>query len=238
MFIPFVFATEEVLVPDSYYDQYFQWEEYGSSPYADDLEGQSPTNYFTNDASGSGPTFLTFEDSTENVDTVPTNVNLTVSYKVSVGYAMKIKFYNITADGYDLLDTVTNTGGVYTNASYNVTGYFATIDNINDAKVVFDRDASGGVGMYVDYAELIVTYPGSSPATPNNIPYLDELAELIVPLLVILLCAFVGWRFAKDVGFLAGLNLGVLLCVFYLNFPEWTLVLMVIVDVLSFFGRK
>jgi len=62
----------------------------------------------------------------------------------------------------------------------------------------------------------------------------DQLVAVLVPLIIILFCAFVGYTFARDIGFIAGLNIGVLVCVLMIGFPQYALVLLVIVDVLLF----
>lgn len=59
-----------------------------------------------------------------------------------------------------------------------------------------------------------------------------------VPLVVILFCGAIGYHFAASVGFIAGLNIGIMLAVQLLGFPEWSYVGIVVVDVLYFFGGR
>lgn len=65
--------------------------------------------------------------------------------------------------------------------------------------------------------------------------YIDLIVDVFVPLFIILFCAFLGFHFAEQVGFIAGLNIGVMVCVLCIDFPVYTLVLMVVVDTLLFF---
>lgn len=64
----------------------------------------------------------------------------------------------------------------------------------------------------------------------------EIISEILFPLLVILISGFAGYFFAKTVGFIAGLNVGVLLATLYLDFPEYALIVMAIIDVLLIFG--
>ena len=66
----------------------------------------------------------------------------------------------------------------------------------------------------------------------------EEQNGIVVPLIVILFCAFLGYHFADAIGFIAGVNLGVMLSYLTLGFPAWTMIACIIIDVMYFFGGR
>lgn len=64
----------------------------------------------------------------------------------------------------------------------------------------------------------------------------EIISEILIPLLVVVVCGFAGYFFAKKPGFFAGINVGLLIAVLELGFPEYFLVVLAIVDIVLIFG--
>lgn len=106
--------------------------------------------------------------------------------------------------------------------------------------------AGGGVWEETGTGTInINTLSGDSPLTDITDDILVQLLStgaggtgILIPIIIILVCAFVAWRFAGEVGAVVGINVGIFLCLMFLDFPAWTVIGIVIVDVVYFFGGK
>lgn len=69
--------------------------------------------------------------------------------------------------------------------------------------------------------------------------WLNSTIPFFVPLILVLVCAFSGYKFAGPWGFMAGLNLGIIFTyvIFPSYMPLWAVVTMLVVDGLLLFGK-
>lgn len=86
--------------------------------------------------------------------------------------------------------------------------------------------------------------PSTTPSVPTELTDIwatvGSLIQLIVPLMVVVLPAFFGYKFAGAWGFLAGINIGAILAYVILGaatFPLWGIVVILILDALLLFGK-
>lgn len=110
--------------------------------------------------------------------------------------------------------------------------------------------AAGDYSIGYKLALYLTLYEPESPTpTPTGAPtapptdiwsgtWIENVIGIILPLALILIPAFIGWKFAKAWGFFAGLNVGVILCYVYGQMiPLWGVVVMLVVDGLMLFGK-
>lgn len=111
-------------------------------------------------------------------------------------------------------------------------------DYDNSLGMIFLTGASGETVSYVDLRlNALRTFVGLAVVDPT-VEYIDYMIDFSVYLLLLFIPAVIGYYFAHAVGFIAGLNFGVLLIVLLLGVSEYALVVMGIVDVMLFFGGR
>lgn len=75
-------------------------------------------------------------------------------------------------------------------------------------------------------------------ATNSGITFLTEYMPLFIPLILIMVCGFLGYYFAQGWGFFAGLNVGFILCVTFQYLDIWTMVILAVVDIVFVYGMR
>lgn len=88
---------------------------------------------------------------------------------------------------------------------------------------------SEGIDVRVLVIYLNGEYEVLTPSDVDNI--ISALVSAGVVILVILFCGWLGWKFGGGFGGLVGINVGVLLCVLFMGFPFYSLVLLIIIDI-------
>lgn len=134
--------------------------------------------------------------------------------------------------GADFYDSATNNGFYYHNSLYTTTSVAAIVSIYGDTSPA----ASPTPTPTAD--------PSATAAPPVELTNIwatvGSLIQLIVPLMVVVLPAFFGYKFAGAWGFLAGINIGAILAYVILGatvFPLWGIVVILILDALLLFGK-
>lgn len=133
-----------------------------------------------------------------------------------------------------------------TDSNFNDAYTYHRVPIYEELSNLFDRITIEGCAGLTDDTGIIEVYVSDEEAEPTEAD--EATADILdiflgedgigIPLLVILFCAFLGYHFAETVGFIAGLNLGIMVAYLLLDFPAWTMIVCIIIDVMYFYGGK
>lgn len=122
---------------------------------------------------------------------------------------------------------------------YDATNSYASPSNPTDGTNYNSAEISIYLNLYGIVAATPTPLPTPVPSTDLwTGTWIENIITIILPLALILIPAFLGWKFAKAWGFFAGLNVGVILCYVYGQMvPLWGVIVMVVADGLLLFGK-
>lgn len=128
----------------------------------------------------------------------------------------------------------TNAGATYHNGGWQAAQDVMTLDVYGQAEaattpiptVTASPTASSGNWIDDQYG-----------ATNEGIAFLTDYMPVFVPLILILVCGFLGYYFAGAWGFFAGFNIGTILAFTFGYLELWAIVLIAVIDAVLIFGN-
>lgn len=162
------------------------------------------------------------------------------SYALVIQCVQKVSGAGYILAGGSVTDTTNATGTTYHNGGWDY--IYGTYDHSYMALQIYgDTEDQTPSPTPTPDPEATATPTPTTPAAtadPQITQFIEDFISLIFPLILIAGIAILGAYFVGAWGFLAGLNIGIVLAYLWAGLPLWAVILIVIVDAVAFFSGK